>query len=805
MQEETVFQSDEKSDGFNIYNLIMKYFVYWPWFIVSIVLCVAACMIYLRYQPPVYSINASVLIMENDKKTSRQSQLPLAMQDLGMFSLSKNFDNEMEILKSRNLNRKVVSKLNLYSSTYLVRSFGYNMPLYKDLPVEIYIAPEEAEKLKSSVSFKMKVQPDGKVAIEAKYSVDGQKEKLSKEFSKLPAVFQTKVGAFTVLRHDSIALPESATSYITVVSNPSVVAESYRNRLSVEPSSKTTTVAQLSINDNVIRRGIDYINCLVVMYNQDTNDAKNEVANKTAEFIEERISLITHELAGTENELASFKQRAGLTDISSDAARTLQESSRYEQQRIENQTQIRLIEFLRDYILNNENDVIPSNVGLSDMNLSALINEYNNLLIERKRLALSSSDNNPAVVNLDAKVKAMQNSVMTSVNSVLKGLQIAQKDIESQSKKYQSRMTEAPLQEKEFINISRRQEIVSELYTMLLEKREENAITLAATANNGRLIGDAMFNPAPVSPNSKLFLLVALVLGVVLPVGVIYLKEILQFYIKDANDVRKITDIPVLAEIPRCELQGNVKIAVKENRNGIAEESFRELRTNLFFMLEGDEKVIMFTSTHPSEGKSFMASNIAVSLSYTGKKVILVGLDVRKPQLYKVFNFPRKNLGVTDYLTNPKEHPVDSLIRHLEQNPNLDILHSGTIPPNPTELLMRDRLRILVDELRQRYDYVILDTAPIGLVTDTSLIGRYADMCVYVCRSGVTLKSSFEYINELKKEKDFPKLASVVNDVQMSQRKYGYGKYGYGKYGYGRYGYGKRYGYGYENEEKLNK
>lgn len=800
MQEETVFQSDEKSDGFNIYNLIMKYFVYWPWFVVSIVLCVAACMIYLRYQPPVYSINASVLIMENDKKTSRQSQLPLAMQDLGMFSLSKNFDNEMEILKSRNLNRKVVSKLNLYSNTYLVRSFGYNMPLYKDLPVEIYIAPEEAEKLKSSVSFKMKVQPDGKVAVEAKYSVDGQKEKLSKEFSKLPAVLQTKVGAFTVLRHDSIALPESVTSYITVVSNPSVVAESYRNKLSVEPSSKTTTVAQLSINDNVKRRGIDYINCLVVMYNQDTNDAKNEVANKTAEFIEERISLITHELAGTENELASFKQRAGLTDISSDAARTLQESSRYEQQRIENQTQIRLIEFLRDYILNNENEVIPSNVGLSDMNLSALINEYNNLLIERKRLALSSSDNNPAVVNLDAKVKAMQNSVMTSVNSVLKGLQIAQKDIESQSKKYQSRMTEAPLQEKEFINISRRQEIVSELYTMLLEKREENAITLAATANNGRLIGDAMFNPAPVSPNSKLFLLVALVLGVVLPVGVIYLKEILQFYIKDAGDVRKITDVPVLAEIPRCELQGNVKIAVKENRNGIAEESFRELRTNLFFMLEGDEKVIMFTSTHPSEGKSFMASNIAVSLSYTGKKVILVGLDVRKPQLYKVFDFPRKNLGVTDYLTNPKEHPVDSLVRHLEQNPNLDILHSGTIPPNPTELLMRDRLRMLIDELRQRYDYVILDTAPIGLVTDTSLIGRYADMCVYVCRSGVTLKSSFEYINELKKEKDFPKLASVVNDVQMAQRKYGYGKYGYGKYGYG-----KRYGYGYENEEKLNK
>lgn len=801
MQEETVFQSDEKSDGFNIIDLVMKYVVYWPWFIVSIVLCVAVCFIYLRYQPPVYNINASVLIKENDKKTSRQNQLSLATQDLGIFSMSNNFDNEMEILKSRNLNRKVVNKLNLYSNTYLVKRFGYNVPLYKDLPVEIYMTPEEAERLKSPVSFKMEVQPNGKVLV--KYSEEGEEQ--SREFGKLPAVLQTKSGAFTVLRHDSIALPKKETSYITVISNPDLVAEAYRNKLSVEPSSKTTTVAQLSINDNVKSRGIDYINCLVATYNQDTNDAKNEVANKTADFIEERIGLITHELAGTENELASFKQRAGLTDISSDAARTLQESSRYEQQRVENQTQIRLVEFLRDYILKNENEVIPSNVGLSDMNLSALITAYNDMLIERKRLALSSSDNNPAVVNLDAKIKAMQSSVMTSVNSVLKGLQIAQKNIESQSKKYQSRITEAPLQEKEFINISRRQEIVSALYTMLLEKREENAITLAATANNGRLIGDAMFNPAPVSPNSKMFLLVGLVLGIVLPIGVIYLKDLLQFYIKDSEDVRKITDVPVLAEIPRCELTGDVKIAVKENRNSLAEECFRELRTNLFFMLEGNEKVIMFTSTHPSEGKSFMASNLAVSLSYTGKKVILVGLDVRKPQLYKIFNFQRKNLGVTDYLTNPNEHPIDALIRHLDQNPNLDLLHSGTIPPNPTELLMRDRLRILIDELKRRYDYVILDTAPIGSVTDTSLIGRYADMCVYVCRSGVTLKSNFGYINELKHEKDFPKLATVVNDVQMAKKRYGYGKYGYGRYGYGKYGYGKRYGYGYEDDEKRKK
>jgi tyrosine-protein kinase Etk/Wzc len=797
MQEEKVFQGENESEGFNVYGLIEKYLVYWPWFVASVVLCVVACFVYLRFQVPVYSVNASVLIMENDKKTSRQNQLPLAMQDLGMFSLSKNFDNELEILMSRNLNRKVVNSLNLYSNTYLVRNFGYNIPQYKNIPVEIHITPEEAEKLKSSVVFNMDVESDGHLVVKAKYSVEGQKEKVTQEFTKLPAVFQTKAGAFTIIRHDSIALPEDGASYITVVNNPSLVAESYRNRLTVEPSSKTTTVAQISIKDNVKERGIDYINCLVKMYNQDTNDAKNEVANKTAEFIEERISLITHELAGTENELASFKQRSGLTDISSDAARTLQESSRYEQQRIENQTQIRLIEFLRDYIINNENEVIPTNVGLSDMNLSALINEYNKLLIERKRLALSSSDNNPAVVNLDAKVKAMQSSVMTSVNSVLKGLQIAQKDIEIQSRKYESRITAAPLQEKEFINISRRQEIVSALYTMLLQKREENAITLAATANNGRLIGDAMFNPVPVSPNNKLFLLVALVLGLALPVGVIYLKELLQFYIKNADDVRKITSVPVLAEIPKCEMDGKNGIVVKENRNGIAEESFREMRTSLFFMLEGDEKVIMFTSTHPSEGKSFLASNIAVSLSYTGKKVVIVGLDIRKPQLYKVFNFSRKNYGVTDYLTNPKEYELDSLIRHLDQYPNLDILHSGTVPPNPTELLMRDRLKTLIDELKQRYDYVIVDTAPIGIVTDTALVGRLADMCVYVCRAGETLKSNFEYINHLKNEKDFPKLATVVNGVQMTQKKYGYGKYN-AKYGYGV----KQYGYGYEQEER---
>ena len=536
----------------------------------------------------------------------------------------------------------------------------------------------------------------------------------------------------------------------------------------------------------------------MALYNEDANNDKNEVASKTAEFIDERIQIINKELGTTEAELASYKQQAGLTDLTSDAQLALQENSQYTQKRAENSTQLRLVEFLQGYINNPENgwEVIPANVGLSDQGLSSAIDNYNQMLIERKRLLHTSSENNPAVKTLDAGIRAMRANVQTTVESVKKGLLITQSDLNRQAERYESRISSAPQQERELVSIARQQEIKANLYLMLLQKREENAITLAATANNGRIINTPMASSAPVSPNGKMYYLIALILGIAAPVGFLYLRNLLKFRIETRTDIEKITNIPVIGDVPHTELSKENPIVIRENKNDLMEEIYRSVRTNVQYMLRPGEKVILFTSTTSGEGKSFNAGNLAVSLAYRGKKVIIVGLDIRKPGLNKVFKLSRKERGITQYLADPTL-PLESLWQQSEVSPNLYILPGGQVPPNPTELVERDALKKAIDTLRERFDYVILDTAPIGMVTDTQIIARQADMSIYVCRADYTQKADFEIVNALRAEKKLPNMCILLNDIDMNKRQNGY-YYGYGKYGkYGKYGYGKKYGYGY--------
>ena len=393
----------------------------------------------------------------------------------------------------------------------------------------------------------------------------------------------------------------------------------------------------------------------------------------------------------------------------------------------------------------------------------------------------------------------MRHNVQTTVNSVLRGLQIAQSNLERQARKFEGRISSAPQQEKEFLTISRQQEIKATLYIMLLQKREENAITLASTANNGRIIKAALPSKKPVSPKKKIVLLAAFVLGMGIPVGLIYLKDLLKYKIENAEDVEKITDVPILGELPLSKKPEKGAIVVQENQNGMMEEAFRGLRTNMLFMLGASQKVVLFTSTQPGEGKSFIAGNTAVSLAYMGKKVVIVGLDIRKPGLNKVFNLSHRTEGITNYLADPEHTNLFDMIQHSDVSPNLDILPGGPIPPNPTELMARTVLEDAIEKLKERYDYIILDTAPIAIVTDTAIASRVADMCVYVCRADVTPKLGYQYINVLRDQKKFDKLATVINSIDLNSRKSGYG-YGH-KYGYG---YGHKYGYGYgmDNSKK---
>lgn len=389
----------------------------------------------------------------------------------------------------------------------------------------------------------------------------------------------------------------------------------------------------------------------------------------------------------------------------------------------------------------------------------------------------------------------------------MKGLEITRNDLENQTRKFEGKISNAPTQEKELLSITRQQEIKASLYLMLLQKREENAITLAATANNGRMVEE----PLPeglVSPNNKTYYLLALILGIGIPVAVIFLRNLLRFKIESRADVEKITDVPVVGDVPMVDTKGN-PIVVHENHNDLMEEVFRSVRTNIQYMLQEGQKVILFTSTSSGEGKSFTAGNLACSFAFMGKKVVIVGLDIRKPGLNKVFQISHKEQGITQYLADPEHTDLLSLCQPSTASSNLYILPGGTVPPNPTELVARKALDKAIEILKTNFDYVILDTAPIGMVTDTQLIARVAELSVYICRAGYTHKSHYEFINELKRDHKLPNLCTLINCINMNQRKngyyYGYGKYGkYGKYGYGKkYGYGYGYGYGYEKKQVL--
>ena len=799
---------ESKEENIDIKELLFKYLIHWPWFVGAVVACLIAAWVYLYISTPVYNISATVLI-KDDKKGGSAGMLS-GLESLGldgMISSSQNIDNEIEVLRSKTIVKEVVEDLGLYIS-YADKDEFPSRNLYKTSPVQVSLTPQEADLLEKPMIVEMALQPQGSLDVNVKIGDD----EYQKHFEKLPAVFPTNKGTLAFFQALDSILPSKKSSeeivgvegtvrnITAVINKPLAVAKGYCGSMTIEPTSKTTSVAVISLKNSNVQRGKDFINKLLEMYNINTNNDKNEVAQKTAEFINERISIISKELGSTEKDLESFKRGAGITDLTSDAQIALTGSAEYEKKRVENQTQINLLQDLQKYMQNESYEVLPSNIGLQDLNLAAAINRYNDVLVERKRLLRTSTENNPTIINLDTSIGAMKENVQVSLDRVLRGLYITKADLDREANRYSRRISEAPGQEREFVSIARQQEIKAGLYLMLLQKREENAITLAATANNAKIIDDAIADDTPVSPRGKIIYLVALVLGVGIPVGIIYLLELTKFKIEGRSDVEKLTCVPIVGDIPLTdEKQGT--IAVFENHNNLMSETFRNIRTNLQFMLENDKKVILVTSTVSGEGKSFISANLAISLSLLGKKVVIVGLDIRKPGLNKVFNIPRKEVGITQYLANPEKNLMD-LVQLSDVSKNLYILPGGTVPPNPTELLARDGLDKAIETLKRNYDYVILDTAPVGMVTDTLLIGRVADLSVYVCRADYTHKNEYTLINELAENNKLPSLCTVINGLDLKRRKYGY-YYGYGKYGK-YYGYGKRYGYGYGYGEQSH-
>ncbi len=797
LEEQTDFQA-----------LLFKYIIHWPWFVGAVLLCLVGAWFYLHWATPIYNISATVLI--KDEKKGGGAELSSGLEDIGLSGLmtsSKNIDNELEVLRSKTLVKEVVNQLGLYV-TYKDEDEFPAEGLYKNSPVQVSLTPQEAEKLRSPMLVEMTLQPEGSMDVNVTIGEKGYQ----KRFEKLPAIFPTDEGTLAFFQHvDSVTLQdgtkvprawEEVRHISATIHKPMSVVREYCNDLSVAPTSKTTSVAVISLKNSSLQRGQDFINQLLEMYNRNTNNDKNEIAQKTAEFIDERIGIISKELGSTEADLETFKRDAGITDLTSEAQIALAGNAEYEKKSVENRTQISLVNDLRKYLQGNEYEVLPSNVGLQDAALIGAVERYNEMLVERKRLLRTSTENNPAIVNLDTSIRAMKANVQATLEGTLQGLMITKESLDREAGRYSRRISNAPGQERAYVSIARQQEIKAGLYLMLLQKREENAIALAATANNAKIIDEAIADDVPVSPKQSMVYLIALVLGIGIPVGIIYLIELTKFKIEGRADVEKLTCLPVVGDIPLTDEKdaGDGSIAVFENRNNLMSETFRNIRTNLQFMLGNDRKVILVTSTVSGEGKSFVSSNLAISLSLLGKKVVIVGLDIRKPGLNKVFRLSHKEKGITQYLSNP-ETDLMAFVQPSDVNENLFILPGGTVPPNPTELLARNGLDSAIETLKRKFDYVIMDTAPVGMVTDTLLIGRVADLSVYVCRADYTHKAEYTLINELAEGNKLPHLCTIINGVDLKKRKYGY-YYGYGKYGQ-YYGYGKRYGYGYGYGQKV--
>ena len=791
---------EEEHRGFNLAALWKIVVLHWYWIVLSTIVALGAAFSYLKYTRPVYASNMKILVKDEDSRSRMYRGGQLALESMGVISNSNGFDNELEILTSSNISQRVVKSLKLYVS-YELDGRLRNHELYKNNPYIVDMPENQLVDLHSLIQLKIDRQGDG-VHVAGEIYVPRSKEPILFERSvkELPGSFNTPVGTITLQRNPGVGaeLPKQ-TMYATIMPLE-YAAKAYGSRLSVSASSKTTTVAVLNYLDTQPERAIDYLNELFRSYNEDANEDKNEVALKTEEFLKNRISAIREELDATESNLESYKKKNELINLTNDASNALNKLTEYQKEQVELETQLNLVTALLDYVDDPRNafNVVPSNLGLKDADMSNLLNKYNDYVLQRNRLLKSSSPENPYVKRLTAQLEEMWPTIRLSLKSVRENILTQKRSAEDQYNLFSRRVGEVPTQERSLNNIIRQQEIKVELYLMLLQKREENYISLNSTAAKARVIDDPR-STGQVSPKTKVILLGALVLGLCFPVGLIYLLGLLRYRIEGREDVEMLTKIPVLADIPLApkSLDGELSLAVRENSNDMMEEAFRGLRTNLRFVLSEKENVIACTSCIPGEGKTFVSTNLAMSLALLGKRVIIVGLDIRKPRLVKLFGLSSDHRGITTFLSSDSGdfQDLDKQIHHAVLNPNLDVLPAGVIPPNPGELISREQLDHAIALLREHYDYVIVDTPPVGLVSDTLSAARVADMTIMVCRADYSPRNNFQLINALHHDNKMPKITLVLNGIDLKKRKYGY-YYGYGKYGkYGHYGHYGVYGH----------
>ncbi|MDV7187780.1 polysaccharide biosynthesis tyrosine autokinase [Lutibacter sp. TH_r2] len=773
-------------DTVNIRQELEKYAYYWKWFVLSVFLALVVAYAYLRYTPKTYEVSTTILI--NDENGASFASELSAFEDLGLMGGSQtSLENEIELLKSRTLLAQVVKELELNVKYYAAGRVKTSEVYAKNSPVKFTFFTKDSLFYESDTMFSIKITGANEFVLS-----DINENKIS------TGVFgeniKTNFGDITVtpLNANKIGVNEELTVRIVPVQS---VVSGYRNSIQIQPINKNASVIKISLVDQLKVKAADVLNKLVTIYNEEVVEDKSIVSKKTDKFINDRLAIITKDLETVESDVEEFKTTNNITNINSEASLVLDANAEIEKRIVDLNTQLKLANYVDDYLKGNEGDLIPANLGLSNESISSNTQKYNELLLERDRILQSSSKLNPVIINLENQIKGLRSNISQSLSNFKSSLEISLNDVKRQDYILNSKISSVPKQEKEFREIQRQQQIIESLYLYLLKKREENAISLASTIPNSKIIDKAYGSKVPVAPKKNIILLAALLIGLIVPFAFIYIKFLLDNKVHGKKDIEAMFSAPILGDIPKT--THTKKVVVSDtDRSGIA-EAFRLLRTNINFMFSKgvkESKIIFLSSTISGEGKTFIAINTASVLGLSSKKVLLIGADIRNPKIIDYLEMENSK-GLTHFLRNEELSPKD-VVNRIEAY-GFDMIHSGIIPPNPAELLMNGRFEEVINWGKENYDYIIVDTAPVSLVTDTLLISSYADLFIYVIRANYLDKRLLEVPKTMYNENRLPNMAVLINDTDYER---GYG-YGYG-YGYGNDGAAKKSNKGLFNKIK---
>lgn len=786
-------QEQEEQSALDFQTIYSTLILNWKWFLLSIVLCCALAVAYVKLAPKVFQSSTKILIKDDESKKSGgaagAAAAAMSNLSLGFMSSSNGIDNETEILNSRFLVQQTIKNLKLYAE-YKHGGMLVDTLIYAKQEVNVDMDTTSLKQLNAPM--KLTITREGGIYhVKGKYfkPIDAETfEKapyeINKTLAKLPAQIRTKAGTLTLTQNLGYELKEGTELKVEMIS-PFKASKEYFKRLTMNQTKKTANTIELTFNDESRERGVDFLNGLIDAYNYQANIDKNEIQKRTEDFINSRLAKISTELTGNDTNLEKYKQKNRMVDIGLNAKQAVLSSDQFDQELNKANMQVELLNEIGKYMDQpaNKYQPIPTNVGLEDESATALIGQYNSLALTRKQLLHSASEDSPVVTPITAQLEDLMTAIKRAMLQARINMKIQRNSIADMASKYEKTIGVTPEQEKALTQIGRQQSVTSGLYLMLLQKREETSMSLASTADKAKIIEPAAFVDK-VSPKGIIALLIAFILGAAIPAGIIYLRELLRSKILGHNDVEKLTQLPIVGDIPTASANGSKgSIVIQENKSNLMSEIFRGLRTNLQLAGDDKEKVFIVTSTTTGEGKTFIASNLAMSLALLEKKTIMVGLDIRKPRMAELFGISDRQHGITNILTNEECNweEVKAQIVASGVNHNFDLLMAGPTPANPGELMVRKSLKQTIALLKEHYDYVIIDTAPVGLVADSLQLSKLADRTLFVCRADFSTKSSFTYINKLDEQKKLPNISIVINDIDLSKKKFAY-SYGFGKY-----------------------